>query len=426
MHQPTGKYRWTVVALLFFATTINYLDRQVISLLKPALEKEFNWTESDYGKLVMSFSAAYALGLLFFGRMIDRIGTRLGYAVSIVWWSIAAMLHAGARSVVSFAAARALLGVGESGNFPAAIKAVAEWFPKKDRAFATGIFNSGTNIGAVAAPILVPLITAAFGWQMAFVLTGALGFFWLVFWLVFYEVPARQKRLTQAEYVYIRSDAAEQTVDDIPVGWGRLFRIRQTWAFLFGKMLTDPIWYFFLFWLPSYFSTTFQIDLKKPSPELVIIYTASSIGSIGGGYLSGRLIRNGWPVFRARKASMLLFALCVLPIVTARFAGNVWVVVGLISLATAAHQAWSANMYTTVSDMFPAKAVSSVVGIGGMAGAVGGILFPLFIGQLLDAYKSSGNLGGGYNLLFAMCGLAYLAAWCLMHFFAPKMEKVNL
>lgn len=426
MHQATGKYRWTVVALLFFATTINYLDRQVISLLKPALEKEFDWTESDYGKLVMSFSAAYALGLLFFGRMIDRIGTRLGYAVSIVWWSVAAMLHAGARSVASFAAARALLGMGESGNFPAAVKAVAEWFPKKDRAFATGIFNSGTNIGAVAAPILVPLITAAFGWRMAFILTGALGFFWLVFWWVFYETPARQKRLTQAEYAYIRSDPAEQTADDIPVGWGKLFRIRQTWAFIFGKMLTDPIWYFFLFWLPSYFSATFQIDLKKPSPELVIIYTASSIGSIGGGYLSGRLIRNGWPVFRARKTVMLLFALCVLPIATARFAGNVWVVVGLISLATAAHQAWSANIYTTASDMFPAKAVSSVVGIGGMAGAVGGILFPLFIGQLLDTYKSLGNLEGGYNLLFAMCGLAYLAAWCLMHFFAPKMEKVNL
>lgn len=421
-----GKYRWTVVALLFFATTINYLDRQVIGLLKPTLEKAFAWTETDYGHVVMAFSAAYALGLLFFGRIIDRIGTKLGYVISIIGWSFAAIGHAFASSTFGFGVARAALGLGEAGNFPAAIKAVAEWFPKKERALATGIFNSGANIGAVVAPVMVPWILGLWGWQEAFILTGAIGFVWLIFWWIFYEIPAKQKRLTKAEYAYIHSDVvAVEDEDQLAVKWLDLFKIRQTWAFFFGKLLTDPIWWFFLFWLPSYFATTFQIDLKKPSLELVVVYTATTLGSIGGGYLSGYFIRLGWPVFRARKTAMLIFAFCVLPIMLAQYATNVWTAVGLISLAAAAHQAWSANIFTTASDMFPKKAVSSIVGIGGMAGAVGGIFFPMLVGYLLDGYKAAGNIGGGYNLLFTICGCAYLLAWGVMHLFAPKMEKVT-
>lgn len=427
MHQTIGKYRWTVVALLFFATTINYLDRQVIGLLKPTLEQTFSWTETDYSNVVMAFTTAYAAGLLLFGRIIDRIGTKMGYIISIIAWSVAAMAHALARSTFGFGVARAALGLGEAGNFPAAIKAVAEWFPKKERALATGIFNSGANIGAVVAPIMVPWILGVWGWQEAFIITGAIGFIWLIFWWIFYEIPSRQKRLSPAEFEYIHSDDNEDGAgDEKPVRWGRLFGIRQTWAFFFGKLLTDPIWWFFLFWLPSYFSTTFAIDLKKPSLELVVVYTATTIGSIGGGYLSGYFIRLGWPVFRARKTAMLIFALCVVPIMLAQYATNVWAAVGLISLAAAAHQAWSANIFTTASDMFPKKAVSSIVGIGGMAGAVGGILFPMLVGRLLDAYKATGNIGAGYNLLFIICGCAYLLAWGVMHLFTPRMEKVNV
>lgn len=298
---------------------------------------------------------------------------------------------------------------------------------KKERALATGIFNSGANIGAVVAPIMVPWILGAYGWEEAFIITGAIGFIWLIFWIIFYEIPSRQKRLTQLEYDYIHSD--DQSASDLSterVTWGKLFSIRQTWAFIFGKFLTDPIWWFFLFWLPSYFSTTFQIDLRKPSWELVIVYTATTIGSIGGGYLSSYFIKNGWEVFRARKTAMFIFALCVLPIMTAQFATNVWVAVALISLAAAAHQAWSANIFTTASDMFPKRAVSSVVGIGGMAGSVGGILFPLLVGYLLDYYKTAGNISIGYNIIFLICGSAYLVAWLVMHFFTPRMERVNL
>ncbi len=427
MQQTIGKYRWTVVALLFFATTINYLDRQVIGLLKPTLAEAFTWTETDYGHVVMAFSAAYAIGLLFFGRIIDRIGTKLGYIISIIAWSIAAIGHAFASSTFGFGVARAALGLGEAGNFPAAIKTVAEWFPKKERALATGIFNSGANIGAVVAPIMVPWILGLWGWQEAFIITGAIGFIWLIFWWIFYEIPTKQRRLAQPEFEYIHSDSPETGDGDAePVKWLRLFSIRQTWAFLFGKLLTDPIWWFFLFWLPSYFSSTFAIDLKKPSLELVVVYTATTLGSIGGGYLSGYFIRLGWPVFRARKTAMLIFALCVMPIMLAQYATNVWAAVGLISLAAAAHQAWSANIFTTASDMFPKKAVSSIVGIGGMAGAVGGILFPMLVGYLLDTSKAACNIGAGYNILFIICGCAYLLAWGVMHFFTPKMEKVVL
>ncbi len=421
--KPVGQYRWVVVALLFFATTINYLDRQVIGLLKPVLEKEFNWTETDYSHIVMAFSASYALGLLVFGRIIDTIGTKLGYIISVIVWSIAAMLHALVTNTLGFGLARSLLGLGESGNFPAAIKSVAEWFPRKERAYATGLFNSGANIGAVVSPVMVPWILGAYGWQEAFLITGAIGFIWLIFWIIFYEVPARQSRLSPEENAYIHSDNEPETGE--PIAWGSLFGFRQTWAFVVGKFMTDPIWWFFLFWLPSYFSTTFNLDLKKPSLPLVIVYTATTIGSIGGGYFSSYLIQRGWAVGRARRIAMLCFALAVLPIVLAQWATSIWHAVALISLAAAAHQAWSATIYTTVSDAFPKRAVSSVAGIGGMAGSIGGILFPLLVGTLLDTYKKSGDLLGGYNVLFVICGSAYLLAWVLMQLLSRNAKSIS-
>jgi len=418
---PVGNQRWIVVALLFFATTINYIDRQVIGLLKPTLEVEFGWSEKDYANIVMAFTAAYALGLLVFGRIIDRIGTKMGFSISIVFWSIAACLHGVVKTTFGFGIARAALGLGESGNFPAAIKTVAEWFPKKERALATGIFNSGANIGAVFAPILVPTILALYGWQEAFIITGAIGFVWLIFWLYYYEIPTRHKKVTEAELAHIHSDNEEDTSNEKPITWGTLFRVRQTYVFIAGKLLTDPIWWFFLFWLPSYFSTSFNLDLKKPGWPLVIIYMATSIGSIGGGYLSSYFIQKGWPVYKARKTAMFIFALCVLPIMSAKYATNMWVAVALISLAAAAHQAWSANIFTVASDMFPKKAISSVVGIGGMAGSIGGVLFPIFVGYILETYRLLGDSTAGYNIIFFVCGLMYMLAWAVMHFISPKM-----
>ncbi|WP_420150270.1 MFS transporter [Spirosoma sp.] len=430
MSKSVGNYRWTIVALLFFATTINYLDRQVVGLLKPTLEKEFNWSELDYSRIVQVFSAAYAIGLLVFGRFIDRIGTKMGYTIAIIFWSIAAMGHALATSTLGFIFARIGLGLGEAGNFPAAIKTVAEWFPKKERALATGIFNSGANIGAVIAPILVPWILGVYGWEMAFIVTGAVGFIWLIFWYVGYEIPAKQAKLSKAEFDYIHSDN-ETTPDEVadhgkPVSWSVLLGKRQTWAFVFGKMLTDPIWWFFLFWLQDYFSTTFNLDTKKPNLYLAVLYTLVSIGSIGGGYLSSWLISRGWSVWKARKTSMLAFALLVIPVIAVRFGPGIWTTVALIGLAGAAHQAWSANIFTTASDMFPKRTVSSVVGIGSMAGSIGGIIFPEIVGRILDSYKKVGDLQGGYGIIFLMCGSAYLLAWLIMHLLTPTMQPVKL
>lgn len=422
----TGNYRWFVVVLLFFATTINYIDRQVIGLLKPVLETEFKWTETDYSKIVMAFSLTYAIGLLLFGRIIDRTGTKLGYTISIIFWSIAAVLHSLVKSTAGFILVRSGLGLGESGNFPAAIKAIAEWFPKKERALATGLFNSGASIGAVIAPITVPLILSAYGWKEAFVITGILGFIWLIFWLYFYEIPARKKKLSVAEYNYINSDGEDVSEEKGIISWFKLLGLRQTWTFIVGKFLTDPIWWFFLFWLPSYFSSTFALDLTKPSLQLGTVYLATTAGSIGGGYLSSMMIKKGWLVFKARKITLLVSAICVLPVMYARYATNIWTAVGLISLAAAAHNAWSANIFTVASDMFPKKALSSVIGIGGMAGSVGGILFPMLVGYLLDLYKLDGNITAGYNVLFIICGCAYLLAWIIIHFLTPSMNRVKL
>lgn len=423
-----GNRRWTICALLFFATTINYLDRQVLSWLKPGLAKQLHWTETDYSHIVMAFTLSYAVGLLIFGNFIDKVGTKLGYTISLIIWSLAAMGHALVRTVFGFGVARSALGIGEGGNFPAAIKTVAEWFPKKERALATGIFNSGSNIGAILTPIVVPLLLAAYGWQSAFIVLGGLGFIWLIFWTIFYEAPSRHKKLSKQEYVFIHADddPADKEKEGLKVQWISLLGYRQTWTFVVGKFLTDPIWYFFLFWLPSYFNSAFHIDLSKPNLQGVMVYTVASLGSIGGGLLSSWLIKKNWPVFKARKISMLGFALCVVPIISARYATNVWQAVALISLAAAAHQAWSANIFTTASDAFPKKAVSSVVGLGSMAGALGGFFFPQFIGYILDNNKAAGHITTGYNILFVICGFAYLLAWALMHFLSPRMKKVEL
>ncbi len=426
MQQAIGKYRWVVVTLLFTATTINYIDRQVIGLLKDNLAKDFNWSEKDYSNIVMAFSAAYAIGLLGFGRLVDRLGSKLGYTIAVIIWSIAAMAHAFVKTTFGFGIARTALGLGEGGNFPVAIRAVAEWFPKKSRAFATGIFNSGTNIASIIGPPSIAIIYSSYGWQPAFFWTGALGFLWLIFWRIYYDVPAKQKRVKKPEFDYIHSDGSDQTENNSRVSWKKILGLRQTWAFVCGKFFTDPIWWFYLFWIPSYFNTTYSLDLKKSAVHVSTVYIIASFGSVLGGYLSTWFIKRGWPIYKARKTSLFIFALCVIPVVLVRFTDDIWIAVALISLAASAHQAWSATIFTTASDMFPKKAVSSVVGIGGMAGSVGGILFPLLVGILLDHFKALGILSTGYNIIFIICGSSYLVACLMMHLLAPKMETARI
>jgi ACS family hexuronate transporter-like MFS transporter len=371
----------------------------------------------------------YAVGLLAFGWIVDKVGSKLGYTVAVVIWSGAAIVHGFITSTAGFIAARMGLGIGESGNFPSAVKAVTEWCPKKERAFATGIFNAGTNIGAVIVPLLVPWLLSipGYNWHSVFIITGGLGIIWLIFWLFMYQVPAKHKRITQKEFEYIHSDADEKNEDTgAKVPWAKLFSYRQAWVFIVGKFMTDPIWWFFLFWLPDYFHGTFNLDLKNPGWPLVVVYTVVTIGSVGGGYLSSWFIQKGWMAYRARKITMLIAAVCVIPVIAAQFTGNMWVAVALISLAAAAHQAWSANIYTTASDLFPKRAVSSVIGIGGMAGALGGMLFPFLVGNILEHFKEAGNKTAGYNVIFVICGSAYLAAWLIMHFLMPKPKRAQL
>jgi ACS family hexuronate transporter-like MFS transporter len=432
LNQQVGKYRWRICALVFFATTINYLDRQVISLLKDDyLQPMFNWSETDYANIVVAFQLAYAVGMLGAGWFIDKIGTKIGYAIALTVWSLAAVLHALARSTAGFAAARALLGISEAGNFPAAIKTTAEWFPKRERAFATGIFNSGTNLGAIIAPLTVPLIGKLWGWEWAFIITGVLGFVWLIFWFAYYEVPKKHKKVTQAELDYIHSDADEQedvARDHEKVSWIKLLTYRQTWSFFFGKFLKDPVWWFYLFWLPSFLNKEYGMEKTELAIPVALVYTLSTFGSIFGGWLPGYLMKKGWAVYRARKTSMFIFALFVLPVVSAQALGSVspWLAIIIIGIATAAHQAWSANIFTTTSDMFPKKAVASVVGIGGMAGAIGGILIAKAAGTLLDHFDALGKIETGYYVMFFICGSAYLLAWLVMHFLVPRMERVRL
>ncbi len=420
---PRTAYRWIVCTLLYVATTINYLDRQVISLLKDDLALEFHWTESDYSHIVMAFTTAYAIGLLAFGRIVDRIGTKLGYTIAVLIWSVFAAAHALARSTFGFGFVRAGLGVGEAGNFPVAIKSVAEWFPKKERAFATGIFNSGTNSASIFGPLLIAWIYQTWGWRAAFLWTGLLGFIWVIFWIIYYDIPSKQKRVNQAEMDYIHADEPESVERRPSVPWLKLLGTRQTWTFLLGKFLTDPIWWFYLFWVPSYFNITFHLNLTKSAVHVSIVYVAAGLGSVLGGYLPGWLAGfRGWDLYRARKVSMLIYALMVVPVITIRSATEIWTAVALISLALAAHQAWSANLFTTVSDRFPRHAVSSVVGIGGMAGSIGGVLFPIVVGRLLDYYKALGDIKPGYDILFAVCGCGYLVAWTIMHFMSIRSK----
>jgi len=411
-----GHYRWVICALLFFATTINYIDRQVLGILAAPLQKELGWSESEYGLIATAFTGAYAVGLVVVGRLMDWLGTRKGLSLAVICWSVAAMGHALARSAFGFGVARFGLGVSEAGNFPAAIKTVAEWFPKKERALATGIFNSGSNVGAIVAPLAVPWIAISYGWRWAFVITGAMGFVWLVFWLVVYRKPEDHPRLSQAELAYIRSDPAEPVVK---IPWARLLPHRQTWAFAAGKFCTDPIWWFFLFWLPKFLNQTYGLTLTGLGLPLVVIYLAADVGSIGGGWFSSMLIKRGWSVNAGRKAAMLICALCVVPIVFAVRASSLWVAVGLIALATAAHQGWSANLFTLVSDTFPRRAVGSVVGIGGFAGAVSGMLISTATGYLLQ-------WTGSYVPIFFVAASAYLFALLLIQLLAPRLEPAEL
>jgi ACS family hexuronate transporter-like MFS transporter len=434
MSKTMGKYRWTICSLLFFATTINYLDRSVISLLKPYLEVQFKWTEGDYSYIVMAFQVSYAAGMIFIGRFIDRVGTKLGYALSTLAWSLAAMGHALAQSTMGFGMARAALGISEAGNFPAAIKTVCEWFPKKERAYATGIFNSGSNIGAIVAPLTVPWIAENMGWKWAFILTGAVGFIWLILWVWIYEIPAKNKRLSKEEFDFINSDVYEPAEPVASgdkaqkVSWFKLLWFRQTWAFVIGKFLTDPVWWFYLFWLPAFLQAQYNITGTASALPIALVYTMTCFGSIGGGWLPLFLIQKGWTVFRARKISMLIYAVCVVPVIFAQWLGsiNMWLAVFIIGFAASAHQAWSANIFTIVSDMFPKKTVASVTGIGGMAGAVGGIIIAWLAGMLFDKYKLLGNIETGYYIMFFICGFAYLVAWLIMHFLVPKMKMVEI
>ena len=424
-----SNYRWTVCALIFFATTINYLDRQVIGILKPLLDSDLGIGEKDYSHIIMAFQLCYGVGMIIAGRLIDKFGTKIGYGASVILWSIAAMGHALAKGTLGFGFWRGFLGVSEAGNFPAAIKAVAEWFPKKERALATGIFNSGTNVGAIVAPLAIPAMIAAWGWQSAFIITGAIGFIWVVLWFILYEIPEKHKSISEGELAYINSDADEQGETKEKVQWLKLLKYRQTWLFFIGKGLTDPIWWFYLFWIPGWLATVrgTGLDVKSFGLPLAFIYTMTTVGSIGGGWVSGYMIRKGMSPFKARKITMLIFALLVIPIIFAQSpAVSTWGAVCLIALAASSHQAWSANIFTTVSDAFPKKAVSSVTGIGGMAGAVGGAFISKLAGGILQHYKDLGHIETGYVIMFTIAGSAYLIAWIIMTVFAPKNKKVVL
>ena len=420
---PTvGRYRWVICALLFFATTINYMDRQILSLLKPILDTELRWTNEQFGMVNAAFQAAYAIGLLAFGALIDRVGTKIGYAVSIAAWSLGAMSHALVGSVNGFFGARFALGLGEGGNFPSAIKAVATWFPPGERAYATALFNSGSNMGAIIAPAVVPWMALNYGWRSAFVAAGVAGLAWLFFWIPFYDVPERKRGLDPAELAHIRAGGTDDAAA-ARIPWSRIIRYRQAWAFIAAKFLTDPVWWFFLIWLPDYFKKTRHLPIKESWVHLVTIYSIVTVLSISGGWLSGYLTRRGQSVTRARKTALLTFACTVLPILLVTRVGN-WTAVVLIGVAGASHQAWSANLFTSVSDMFPKRAVASVVGIGSTAGSLGGILFPIFSGKLLDRFQAAGDITSGYAVLFGICGFAYLVAFGLNHLLAPSFEPI--
>lgn len=451
MSSTIGKYRWTICALLFFATTINYLDRQVLSLLQPTLEEKFGWTNSNYANIAAAFQFTYAVALLFAGKFIDKIGTKKGYIWAIVLWSLGAMLHAWAIpmgnvliktlgwiglaavpvSVLGFIVSRAVLAIGEAGNFPAAIKATAEYFPKRERSYATGIFNSGANIGAVLAPLSVPWIESKWGWEAAFIVIGVIGFIWLFFWIIFYDKPDHQKRLSAAELAYIRKDdEPDEVVDEDTkrVTWTQLIKFRQTWSFILGKFLTDGVWWFFLFWLPAYLKNAYGLEKLELTLPLTVLYSITMIGSVWGGWFPMYFINKGMPVYQARMRAMIMIAIIPLVVLLAQPLGGIsmWLPVLLIGIGTAAHQAWSANLFTTVSDMFPKKAVGSVVGMGGMAGGIGGVIITKLGGYLFDHFKALGHLETGYTIMFAICAVAYVIAWAAMKALVPRHKLVKI
>jgi ACS family hexuronate transporter-like MFS transporter len=411
------RYRWVICALLFFATTINYMDRQVLGILAPTLQKDIGWSEAQYGAIVSWFTLAYAIGYLGAGRLMDEIGTRLGFALSIVIWSLAAIAHSFARTVTGFGLARAALGLGESGNFPASIKTVAEWFPVRERALATGIFNAGSNIGAIVTPLVVPWIALTWGWRAAFIATGALGFVWLLFWLPIYRRPQEHPKVSAGELALIESDPRESTA---PAKWSTLLKHREAWAYAIGKFMTDPIWWFYLFWLPKFLDARYGIKLASVALPLIVIYVAADVGSVFGGWLSGALIKRRWSVNAARKTTMLIAAVAILPTMFAPAANGLWLSVSIVGLAAAAHQWWSANIFTLASDMFPRRALGTVVGIGGFAGAMGGVLFQRVTGVLLQSN------GDDYTPIFIVCGLAYVSALLIIHLLVPRVQQVNL
>ncbi|MDR1983674.1 MAG: MFS transporter [Prevotellaceae bacterium] len=457
INQKIGKYRWTICSLLFFATTVNYLDRQVLSILQPRLAEEYGWTNSNYADIAAAFQFCYAIAVLFAGRFIDWIGTRKGYAWAIAIWSFAAIIHAFAIglggivspvlsvvgivlpvSVIGFMVGRIVLAVGEAGNFPAAVKTVAEWFPRKERSLATGIFNSGANIGAIVAPLTVPWIASEFGWQAAFIIVGGIGFLWILFWLLCYHSPQQmlaKGKINQAEYDYIRSDehsVAEQPAKTTGVkektSWIKLLSYRQTWSFFFGKFMTDGVWWFFLFWLPAYLKSQYDISDTQITLPLTALYSMTMIGSICGGWFPAFFIKKGYEPYKARMTAMLIIAVIPLVVLLAQPLGyiSMWIPIVLIGAGCSAHQAWSANIYTTVSDMFPAKAVASIVGIGTMAGGLSGVIVSKAAGALFDYYKGIGNEATGYTIVFAYCALAYLLAWGIMKFLVPKFKPVDI
>ena len=440
-------YRWTICGLLFFATTVNYLDRQVLSLLAPSLSKEFNWSNSDYANITAVFQLVYAISMLFAGRIIDKLGTKIGYALAIFIWSLGAIMHAYSIevgtvfsnvltwiglgvvpvSIVGFMVSRAVLGFGEAGNFPSAIKATAEYFPKKERALATGIFNSGSNIGAILAPLTVPIIADKWGWEFAFILVGAIGFIWMFFWFVFYDMPEKQKRLSSEELIYINSDnPTEVIIEKANFSWVKLLKYRQTWAFAFGKFMTDGVWWFFLFWLPKYLESQFNMKSTDIVIPLAVLYTMTMFGSVFGGWFPIFFIKKGYNSYEARIKAMFFIALVPLLVLLAQPLGYIsfWFPVLLIGIGASAHQAWSANIYTTVSDMFPNKAIASIVGIGGMAGGVGGVVVTKVGGALFDYYENLGHIETGYTIMFAICSVAYLIAWSIMKSLVPKYNPI--
>ena len=449
--QSIGNYRWTICGLLFFATTVNYLDRQVLSLLAPSLSEEFGWSNSDYANITAVFQFIYAISMLFAGRIIDKLGTKKGYALAIVVWSLGAIMHAyslpigtafstvmvwvgvGAVpiSIAGFMLSRAVLGFGESGNFPAAIKAVAEYFPKKERSLATGIFNSGSNVGAILAPLTVPVIAEYYGWEFAFILVGAIGFLWIIFWYFLYEIPSKQKRLSKAEFDYIHHDceiiAEEGNTNVEKVSWFKLLGYKQTWAFVFGKFMTDGIWWFFLFWLPKYLEAQFNMKGTDIVLPLAVLYSMTMVGSIGGGWFPVYFINKGHNPYDGRMKAMLVIALFPLVVLLAQPLGYIsfWMPVLLIGVGASAHQAWSANIFTTVSDMFPKKAIGSIIGIGGMAGGIGGVLVSKLGGYLFDYYDGLGHIQTGYTVMFVICAVAYLIAWSVMKLLVPKYSPIT-